>query len=689
LLALLLPLLLTAPAEAVIIDLPDGTGNTTAPADDPGFAHVGTKGALSVIYVGYGWVLSAAHVGLGDVVFGAVTYPALSGSRIVLIHSGATEADLELFRIDPAPPLSPLPIRASQPAINDPVIMIGNGRNRGAPVSVYPPPSVDDGYYWGSGRAVRWGTNLVDSIVPDVDTGLRVTDSFTTSFSRNEPPDDECQAANGDSGGAVFIKNAGTWELAGVMHATSVFAEQVGDLAETSLYGNLTYSGDLSQYRSAILDIITPLCGNGYLTIDEDCDDGNTEPGDCCSPTCQYESTATECRAEAGECDVAELCDGAGVCPADGFEPPGTSCGDPGSTTCDNPDSCDAAGTCLVNYEPATTVCRADAGVCDVADNCDGAGACDADAKLTTECRAGSICDVAESCNGVGNDCPADVFEPATKECRGAAGVCDAADNCDGAGACDADAKLTSECRAGSVCDVAESCNGVGNDCPPDVFEPATKECRADAGECDVVETCTGTGAACPADLFEPPETSCGDPGDTLCDNPDGCDAVGTCLANYEPATTECRGAAGVCDAVDNCDGAGACDADAKLTTVCRASTYNCDADEVCDGVTDDCLRDLPANGQPCPDGDLCNGDEICIGWTCTAGLPPDCDDQDVCTTDSCDPLQGCVHEPIAGGGSPCGRPDLPSASPAGLLLLSLLVVGAGATFLARRRFGA
>jgi hypothetical protein len=44
---------------------------------------------------------------------------------------------------------------------------------------------------------------------------------------------------------------------------------------------------------------------------------------------------------------------------------------------------------------------------------------------------------------------------------------------------------------------------------------------------------------------------------------------------------------------------------------------------------------------------------------------------------------QGCVYEPIPGLGH--GRTDLPSASPGGRLLLSLLLVVAGATFLARR----
>jgi hypothetical protein len=100
----------------------------------------------------------------------------------------------------------------------------------------------------------------------------------------------------------------------------------------------------------------------------------------------------------------------------------------------------------------------------------------------------------------------------------------------------------------------------------------------------------------------------------------------------------------------------------------------------------------MPANGAPCPDGDLCNGDEVCVSWTCTAGPLPVCDDDDICTRDSCDALLGCINDPTPGVGRPpsCDRPDVPSASPAGRLLLSLLLVGAGATFLARRRrFGA
>jgi hypothetical protein len=57
------------------------------------------------------------------------------------------------------------------------------------------------------------------------------------------------------------------------------------------------------------------------------------------------------CRADAGECDVAEHCDGAGACPADSFEPAGFACGSNSDTVCDNPDTCNATGACQVNNE--------------------------------------------------------------------------------------------------------------------------------------------------------------------------------------------------------------------------------------------------------------------------------------------------------------------------------------------------
>ena len=38
---------------------------------------------------------------------------------------------------------------------------------------------------------------------------------------------------------------------------------------------------------------------------------GTRSPGDCCSPSCGFEAATTVCRPAAGDCDLAETCDGA------------------------------------------------------------------------------------------------------------------------------------------------------------------------------------------------------------------------------------------------------------------------------------------------------------------------------------------------------------------------------------------
>jgi cysteine-rich repeat protein len=56
-----------------------------------------------------------------------------------------------------------------------------------------------------------------------------------------------------------------------------------------------------------------PRCGDGILIAPEVCDDGNTEAGDCCSPTCEFEPLGTACAGDGNACTQA-TCDGAGTC---------------------------------------------------------------------------------------------------------------------------------------------------------------------------------------------------------------------------------------------------------------------------------------------------------------------------------------------------------------------------------------
>lgn len=96
------------------------------------------------------------------------------------------------------------------------------------------------------GWTKRWGENRVTTNnFWAIDTW-----TFVTTFD-GMGASSECQAANGDSGGGVFISN----RLAGIMTRIGIFSNQPIDRA---VFGNTTFVADLSLYRNQILDIMNP-----------------------------------------------------------------------------------------------------------------------------------------------------------------------------------------------------------------------------------------------------------------------------------------------------------------------------------------------------------------------------------------------------------------------------------------------
>ncbi len=253
---------LAAPASAVIIASGDGTGNTTPPPDDPGFAHLAQLDWLNGVYIGNGWVLTANHVGIRDAVLGGQVYEAVAGSRIRLSNpTGGNAPDLILFRIARDPGLPELPIRSSPPPIGAEVLLVGQGRNRGASTRSCLPPR--DGWLWAPSSQLRWGNNVVEQNGYDAQAGSTETRSFYTQFSKQQQTAHEAHAARGDSGGAAFVKNGAIWELAGTIFAIT----QCGDAA---LYGDFTFVADLSYYLDQIESIASvPACDDG---LDQDGD---------------------------------------------------------------------------------------------------------------------------------------------------------------------------------------------------------------------------------------------------------------------------------------------------------------------------------------------------------------------------------------------------------------------------------
>jgi len=264
-------------AQAVVINTVSGTGNTNAPGDDPGWANLGLLGLGTGIYLGEGWVLTASHVGPGTITLAGIAYAPLSGSAVQLTNSAVGKTaltDLIVFRLATTPAgLGPLTLASSPPTLGNPVVMIGAGRDRGtftewdinqstSPWTWTEVPSGGDaaGYKTLPTRSMRWGTNTISAgnlwvTVPDWSNNPVDVASLATIFEDAAVPDDEAQAVFGDSGGAVFTKNGSAWELGGVMIAVGGFNGQPS-AGETPIYGNATYSADISSYASQIMSII-------------------------------------------------------------------------------------------------------------------------------------------------------------------------------------------------------------------------------------------------------------------------------------------------------------------------------------------------------------------------------------------------------------------------------------------------
>ncbi len=253
--------LAASPAGAMILASGDGRGNTTAPPDDFGFANVGNAGQTAV-YLGAGWVISANHVPLRQVVLQGKPYPALPGSKVQMRNENAlVSADVAMYRLRDVPDLPSLRVRRTPPRVGDLVLLAGNGYRRGAPVEFQGEP----GWEWSRQAALGWGTNTVKSVGLMVSINLgNATAAFETDFSGEGATEHEAQVAIGDSGGGAFIKRGDTWELAGVLFASSQHPDQT---ERTAIRGNLTYIADLSVYRDQILAVMA--CDDDLACIDE------------------------------------------------------------------------------------------------------------------------------------------------------------------------------------------------------------------------------------------------------------------------------------------------------------------------------------------------------------------------------------------------------------------------------------
>ncbi|MGI8964554.1 MAG: trypsin-like serine protease [Limisphaerales bacterium] len=260
-LMLLVLFFMVSKSRAVIVYGGNGTQNTTAPTDDPGWNNVGViGGGATGVYLGNRWVLTANHVGAGSILLAGTNYNP-SGSSVRLKNSNNTDADLLLYRILGSPLLPTIKISSNTPANGSSVTMIGFGRNRDPQITRWDNNWLEitngtrEGYKWAPGNTMRWGQNTIigSTFLTNITINTAV---FETRFSASL---NNAEGSTGDSGGAAFFKNGLTWELAGIIDAIGTFS---GQPAETSVYqypvflgidGDRTYMADLAQYQGQIV----------------------------------------------------------------------------------------------------------------------------------------------------------------------------------------------------------------------------------------------------------------------------------------------------------------------------------------------------------------------------------------------------------------------------------------------------
>jgi hypothetical protein len=376
-------------------------------------------------------------------------------------------------------------------------------------------------------------------------------------------------------------------------------------------------------------------CGNGVVDPNEQCDDGNTTSGDCCSSTCQYEAGGGACADDGNPC-TNDQCNGSGGC----AHPPNTAPCDDG-IFCNGVDVC-SGGTCTHPGDP----CPGADGDGNCSESCDeAADTCTAPDPNGSACNDGLFCNGADQCSA--GACTVHGGDP----CPGPDGDANCAESCDeAADACTAADPNGSACNDGLFCTGADTCSGgacsghTGDPCVGGV--ECNNVCNEGLDTCALAAgtPCTADGNPCTDDQCNG-AGSCTHPNNTapcddglFCNGADVC-AGGTCTHAGNPC-------AGGPECADTCN-EGADDCFEAAGTPCTADANPCTLDQ-CDG-TGACAHPNVTDGTVCSDGDACTTGETCTGGVCGGGSTTVCA---LCET--CDTLGGCVEAPRPSG---CKQP--------------------------------
>lgn len=198
------------------------------------------------------------------------------------------------------------------------------------------------------------------------------------------------------------------------------------------------------------------------------------------------------------------------------------------------------------------------------------------------------------------------------------------------------------------------------------IHEPLSDSDCDDGDECTIGDKCTDGTCVPGTRLFcddENPCTddSCGDSGCVHEPNTAKCDDGNPCTENDRCADGVCIGDVAshcVCENTADCIAFqpsnlclgklvcvnNVCVIDPDTVVKCDTSKDTACKKTSCDPSTGLCVQNAVSDNTPCDDFNVCTVGDRCIGGTCVAGVPLNCSDNNVCTTDTCDPVTGCQH---------------------------------------------
>ncbi len=359
-------------------------------------------------------------------------------------------------------------------------------------------------------------------------------------------------------------------------------------------------------------------CPDGYLCASTAMADGSAPANHCipsdgkcvCSKLAQEDGLKTTCYVSAKDAQgsMIGVCNGARMCTKDGLQ--GCTAQTPTVEVCNGKDDdCD--------------------GKTDETWDCD-----DKDACTDDKCGGASGCQhlsVGKKCDD-GQFCTGDSCDPKLGCQHTALTIaCDDKDACTGDDVCGnnkcAGSKLNCDdnnvCTTDS-CDKATGCAHVAN----------TLVCD-DGNACTLDDVCA--------------KSVCAGPTKKACDDGNGCTSDGCDMAKG-CTTADADGTA--CNDGDACTSSDVCSGGK-----CAGSTVNCDDSKPCTldscDKTSGCVHKSD-EGAPCQDGNACTVGDVCKDAACLPGAPTNCDDNNQCTTDTCDKKTGLCSNTNLADLSPC-----------------------------------